>query len=80
MNNNYSMMLDNLHIEDRECKVLNCRNRLSEGMFVGFLCSPCNSYISTGIPNMSQAYRNWPLDENTLIDKDSYETTTSRTL
>jgi hypothetical protein len=52
------MTLDNLEVQDLKCQVLHCMNHASEGRFVGLLCTPCNTYISTEVQNNSQAFRN----------------------
>jgi len=41
-----------------KCIVKNCDNRMSEGKFVGMMCSPCHQFVSEGIGRYSQAYRN----------------------
>jgi hypothetical protein len=40
------------------CITLNCPNRVGQGMFVGDLCSPCHSYLTTMSGRYSQLYRN----------------------
>lgn len=39
------------------CIVKDCPNHTDEGNFVGDLCSPCRSYITTGRGRYSAAYR-----------------------
>jgi hypothetical protein len=49
---------DNLRKEGKLCIVKDCRNRQTEGVFVGDLCAPCHDYlIGNGQPT-SQAFRN----------------------
>lgn len=40
------------------CIVKDCQNHRHEGKFVGDLCSPCHTFITTGEGEHSQAYRN----------------------
>ena len=40
------------------CIVKGCSNHRGEGLFVGALCSPCHTFITTGEGKYSQAYRN----------------------
>lgn len=40
------------------CIVKGCSNHRVEGLFVGALCSPCHTFITTGEGKYSQAYRN----------------------
>lgn len=40
------------------CIVKGCRNHRGEGLFIGELCSPCHTFITTGEGKHSQAYRN----------------------
>ena len=48
------------HETGKKCIAKGCENHVGdvgEGTFVGDLCSPCHSFISTGEPNGSQACR-----------------------
>jgi len=45
------------------CITLNCPNRVGQGMFVGDLCSPCHSYLTTMSGRYSQLYRNTMSDD-----------------
>jgi hypothetical protein len=40
------------------CIVKGCSNHRGEGRFIGALCSPCHTFITTGEGKYSQAYRN----------------------
>jgi hypothetical protein len=40
------------------CITLNCPNRVGDGVFVGDLCSPCHTYLTTMQGKHSQLYRN----------------------
>ena len=40
------------------CIVKGCSNHRGEGLFIGELCSPCHTFITTGEGKYSQAYRN----------------------
>ena len=40
------------------CIVKGCSNHRGEGLFIGALCSPCHTFITTGEGKYSQAYRN----------------------
>ena len=42
----------------QKCAVHGCTNHKHEGLFVGLLCSPCHTFISTSTGEYSQAYRN----------------------
>ena len=69
------------------CIVKGCRNHRGEGLFIGELCSPCHTFITTGEGKYSQAYRNsqrewqgltyaemWTLvDEHLKYQLESYE-------
>ena len=46
------------------CITLNCPNRVGEGMFVGDLCSPCHSYLTTMSGKYSQLYRNTRIESS----------------
>ena len=41
-----------------KCIVKDCANHMHEGRFVGELCTPCHTFITTGEGTYSQAYRN----------------------
>ena len=41
-----------------KCHVKNCENHKHEGLFIGFLCSPCYTFLTTGEGIYSQLYRN----------------------
>lgn len=41
-----------------ECKVKDCENHSDHGVFVGFLCMPCHTFLTTGEGTYSQLYRN----------------------
>jgi hypothetical protein len=41
-----------------KCKVKDCENHEHEGLFIGFLCSPCYRFLNTGEGKTSQLYRN----------------------
>ena len=40
------------------CIVKDCKNHEHEGQFIGSLCFPCYTYITTGRGEYSQAFRN----------------------
>ena len=42
----------------KNCIVLGCDNNSRDGSFVGDLCAPCHTFITTGDGQYSQAYRN----------------------
>ncbi len=44
--------------EPMACIVKGCSNHRHKGKFVGNLCSPCHTFITTGEGKYSQAYRN----------------------
>jgi len=50
------------HREPRQashkCIVKGCENHANQGVFVGDLCLPCHTFITTGEGVYSQAYRN----------------------
>lgn len=49
----------------KQCIVPHCENTSDQGLFVGDLCSPCHQFITTWVPDYSQAYRNHlKLDEH----------------
>jgi hypothetical protein len=41
-----------------KCKVKDCENHEHEGLFIGFLCSPCYTFLTEGQGKHSQLYRN----------------------
>ena len=41
-----------------KCIVKDCANHMHGGRFVGELCTPCHTFITTGEGTYSQAYRN----------------------
>lgn len=41
-----------------KCITHNCPNHSDQGRFIGDLCSPCHQFITTGIGEHSQVYRN----------------------
>ena len=41
-----------------KCKVKDCENYTDQGVFVGFLCMPCYTFLNTGEGTYSQLYRN----------------------
>lgn len=45
-------------MQQGRCIVHNCENHPSQGEFVGNMCSPCHSFITTGRGTFSQAFRN----------------------
>lgn len=45
-------------MKDKECIVLNCKNKISQGNFIGDICVPCYEFITMGKGIHSQAYRN----------------------
>ena len=42
----------------KKCIVMNCANHTDEGKFVGDMCSPCHTFVTSGRGVHSQAYRN----------------------
>jgi len=54
----------------QRCIVLNCGNHRHEGKFVGDLCVPCYTFISTGDGVYSQAYRNVQREWVSLTDEE----------
>ena len=44
--------------QGRKCAVNNCENHAGQGMFYGFLCSPCHRFVSGDGGLHSQAERN----------------------
>jgi hypothetical protein len=62
------------HREPRQashkCIVKGCENHANQGVFVGDLCSPCHTFITTGEGVYSQAYRNAKRDWVGLTDED----------
>ena len=55
------------------CIVKGCRNHRGEGLFIGELCSPCHTFITTGEGKHSQAYRNSQREWQGLTDEEIYE-------
>ena len=55
------------------CIVKDCQNHRHEGKFVGDLCSPCHTFITTGECTYSQAYRNSQREWQGLTAKDLAE-------
>lgn len=41
-----------------KCIVFKCQNHKGEGLFIGDLCKPCYSFITTNDKNNSQVYKN----------------------
>ena len=41
-----------------KCKVKDCENHTDQGVFVGFLCMPCYTFLNTSEGTYSQLYRN----------------------
>jgi hypothetical protein len=41
-----------------KCKVKDCENHTDQGVFVGFLCMPCYTFLTIGEGTYSQLYRN----------------------
>jgi hypothetical protein len=41
-----------------KCKVKDCENHTDQGVFVGFLCMPCHTFLTIGEGTYSQLYRN----------------------
>ena len=41
-----------------KCKVKDCENHAHDGLFIGFLCSPCYTFLTEGQGKHSQLYRN----------------------
>jgi hypothetical protein len=54
----------------QKCIALNCDNHRHGGKFVGDLCAPCHTFISTGAGVYSQAYRNTKREWVSLTDED----------
>ena len=52
------------------CIVKDCQNHRHEGKFVGDLCSPCHTFITTGEGKYSQAYRNSQREWQGLTDEE----------
>ena len=52
------------------CIVKGCRNHRGEGRFIGALCSPCHTFITTGEGKYSQAYRNSQREWQGLTEKE----------
>jgi hypothetical protein len=42
----------------KQCIVRGCPNMSDQGTFVGDLCAPCHTFVTTGEGRYSQAYRN----------------------
>lgn len=57
----------------QKCIVLNCANHRHGGKFVGDLCAPCHTFISTGVGVYSQAYRNTKREWVSLTARDLAE-------
>ncbi len=53
-----------------KCIVKDCQNHRHEGKFVGDLCSPCHTFITTGEGEQSQAYRNSQREWQGLTDEE----------
>ena len=53
-----------------KCIVKDCQNHRHEGKFVGDLCSPCHTFITTGEGEHSQAYRNSQREWQGLTDEE----------
>lgn len=53
-----------------KCIVKDCQNHKYEGKFVGDLCSPCHTFITTGEGMYSQAYRNTQREWQGLTDEE----------
>jgi len=56
--------------EPMACIVKGCSNHRHKGKFVGDLCSPCATFITTGEGKYSQAYRNSQREWQGLTDKE----------
>ncbi len=56
-----------------KCIVKDCQNHRHEGKFVGDLCSPCHTFITTGEGKYSQAYRNSQREWQGLTDEEILE-------
>ena len=56
-----------------KCIVKDCQNHRHEGKFVGDLCSPCHTFITTGEGKYSQAYRNSQREWKGLTDEEMHE-------
>jgi len=41
-----------------KCIVKDCENHTHQGAFVGVLCMPCHTFLTTGEGKYSQLYRN----------------------
>lgn len=41
-----------------KCRVKDCENHSDQGVFIGFLCMPCFTFLNTGEGIYSQLYRN----------------------
>jgi hypothetical protein len=41
-----------------KCIVKDCENHKDQGVFVGVLCMPCHTFLTTGEGKYSQLYRN----------------------
>jgi hypothetical protein len=56
-----------------KCIVKDCANHMHEGRFVGELCTPCHTFITTGEGTYSQAYRNSQREWVGLTDEEIRE-------
>ena len=56
--------------EPMACIVKGCSNQRHKGKFVGNLCSPCATFITTGEGKYSQAYRNSQREWQGLTDEE----------
>ena len=56
--------------EPMACIVKGCSNQRHKGKFVGDLCSPCATFITTGEGKYSQAYRNSQREWQGLTDEE----------
>ena len=55
---------------DEECKVFGCKNRKSQGRFVGNICCPCYDMITSGdASKMSKNFIKKLYDENQRLRK-----------
>ncbi len=45
-------------MKDKKCIVKDCRNKISQGNFIGDLCVPCYEFITEEKGIYSQAYQN----------------------
>jgi hypothetical protein len=52
-----------------KCKVKDCENHTDQGVFVGFLCMPCYTFLNTGEGTYSQLYRNTVAEEREACAK-----------